>query len=150
MSEQQEEVLETSERVALQKLLVSQQRAKAGARMNERVLAQIATGHELDGWTTQAIRRLKWTIPPLILGCTLCYWGLNWQEKRTTAAMSSYLSAVRMSQQNVSVSQPPNLPPGFFVGDKPQYLPPNSLPVVYDKAGRAYVTGGSQKERKKR
>lgn len=123
VQEPEEEVLDAPTHRAFQKVLISQNRTKAGDRMNERILVQVATGHELDSWATQLMRRLKWMALPLVAGFVVCCLGLQWQESRRLAASQAWQATVSIrggvSGQPAVSRAPIVLPPPISVGKQP-------------------------------
>ncbi len=89
----QEDVLETQAQKALQKTLLSPPRPVTSDRINERVLAHLATGYELDSWTVQLKRRLKWMAIPFALSFTLCTFGIQAYQARYEAALLQWKQA---------------------------------------------------------
>lgn len=123
VQEPEEEVLDAPTHRAFQKVLISQNRTKVGDRMNERILVQVAMGHELDSWTTQLLRRLKWMALPLVAGFVVCCLGLQWQESRRLAAWQAWQATVSIrggvSGQSAVSRAPIVLPPPISVGKQP-------------------------------
>ncbi|MCX6378178.1 MAG: hypothetical protein NT023_01665 [Armatimonadetes bacterium] len=119
VQEPEEEVLDAPTHRAFQEVLISQNRTKAGDRMNERILVQVAMGHELDSWTTQLLRRLKWMALPLIGGFVVCAFGLQWQESRRLATYHKWQVRGGVSGQPAVSRAPIVLPPPISVGKQP-------------------------------
>lgn len=118
-NQEEEKALDASAQRALQEALLSPRRSRNGDRMNERLLAHIATGCELEDWGTLLRRRLQWMAVPFVLGFALCYFGATWQWNRRTAAIEERVATIRAGYP-VKAAAPPAItsPLSFQAGDR--------------------------------